>query len=159
MFIFHDETRRTIRAFDQLSRDVSFRLSRIQRSIVLVLIRTRQLSSCHFLVPRALLFRLFTAISSPGVSRNTLPAAILDAQTRPCRLPCRVEPKHPLGPARGCPDHEQARHRGGERAVIRQPSANFAGRIVAMTIISLPVVLVNTLRAFFCYPGSSRWDR
>lgn len=29
-------------------------------------------SSCHFLERRALLFRLFTAISSPGVSRSTL---------------------------------------------------------------------------------------
>lgn len=139
-----------------------------QPSIVLF-IRTKQLSSCHFLGPRALLFRLFTAISSSGVSRSTL--SILNAQTRDPVLTILVSrvPKHPLVPAMGCPGHEQTRHRGGERAAICQPSVNSAGRIVAMTIIlflppSLPPFhssssLVNTLRAFFCYPGSSRWDR
>lgn len=73
----------------------------MHRIIFLVLIRTRQLSSCHFLGPRALLFRLFTAISSPGVSRSTLPAVILDAQANCRGLPWRIESQQPLVPRPG----------------------------------------------------------
>lgn len=102
------------------------------------LIQTRPilLLSCHFLGQRALLFWLFTAISSLDVSRNHASRShLLDA----CLVPSTRDSRRPL--VRGCPTSWS--YRGGERASIRRPSANSAGRFVVIDDIGPAAALLT----------------
>lgn len=92
---------------------------------------------CHFLGQRALLFRLFTAFSSPGVSRSRLVAARSRRTMQSC---CRRPPvgNNPSPRPRGLvPVLPRSRQRSDGR-LFAQASVNSTARFVAMTIIFPP---------------------
>lgn len=92
----------------------------------------------------SLILVVYRNLSSPDVSRSHA-SRVLDA----CLVPSsRLGDVLPWGRA----EAERGRRFADPRRILQ-------GRFAAIDDIGPAAALVNTLRAFFCYPGSSRWDR
>jgi len=101
------------------------------------------LSFCHFLEQRALLFRLFTAISSADVQEPPL------FHPRGTRLSGRLRIQSHLLSFPSVRDRPALGSRRDEqRAFIRRPSANSADRFAAMMTTGSADTLVDALTHF-----------